>query len=98
AFFVTGNHEEFGNVSKYVRALERAGIRVLANEKVTVDGVDIAGIGYHDSMYPMRVRTILDAMALKAGEPNILLHHVPNRMPQAEAAGIALQLCGHTHG
>jgi len=37
-YFVAGNHERFGDDSKYLRALAAAGVRVLDNEKVEVDG------------------------------------------------------------
>jgi hypothetical protein len=30
-------------------ALEKAGIQVLNNKKITVEGVDIIGITYHDT-------------------------------------------------
>src|SRR5579872_4468899 len=33
-FFVAGNHEQFGDDSKYLDAVEAAGVRVLRNEKV----------------------------------------------------------------
>src|SRR5262249_30176845 len=32
-FFVAGNHEQFGDDSKYLRAVAQAGVRVLTNEK-----------------------------------------------------------------
>ncbi len=97
-FFVTGNHEEFGHAAQYSAALTRAGVRVLANERVLVDGVTILGIPYHDSTYPLRVRTLLEGLHLDAAQPSILLQHVPNRLPIVEQAGVSLQLSGHTHG
>ena len=97
-FFVTGNHDEFGDRPHFAAALKRAGIRVLVNEKVVVDGLTIAGIPYHDSTYPMRVRTTLEGMGLSPGSPSILLSHAPTRLPVAAQAGVSLQLSGHTHG
>ena len=38
-YFVAGNHEQFGDDSKYLRAIAAAGVRVLSNEKVEVDGL-----------------------------------------------------------
>lgn len=98
AYFVTGNHEEFGSAGLYVDAMARAGVRVLANEKVVVDGLAIAGISFGDSVYPMRVRATLEGMRLRPGQPSILLNHVPTRLPIVEQAGVSLQLSGHTHG
>jgi len=97
-YFVTGNHEEFGNAAHYTEALTRAGVRVLANEKVVVDGLVVAGIPHGDSTYPIRVRAALEALRLDPAQASILLNHEPTRLPIAEQAGIGLQLSGHTHG
>lgn len=97
-WFATGNHEGFGNLPRYVAALGRAGVTVLANESRVVDGVNIIGVDYHDSMSPLHLRTLLERLRSSQGEPNILLNHVPSRLPIVERAGIALQLSGHTHG
>ena len=96
-FFSTGNHDEFGDTAHYAEVLTGLGIRVLANEKVTVDGLDIAGVSYGDAGYPIRLRTILDNLDLEPGRAAILLNHVPNRLPIAEKAGVSLQISGHTH-
>ncbi len=45
-FFVAGNHEQFGDDSKYLQAIASAGVRVLSNEKVEVDGLQIVGVPY----------------------------------------------------
>jgi len=96
-YFSSGNHEEFGDPAHYLESIARAGIRVLANEHVTVEGVHIAGICYRDSTYPVRVQSLLNTMHLNSGMPSILLHHVPSRLQIAERAGVSLQLSGHTH-
>lgn len=97
-YFSTGNHEEFGGAEHYLEAIARAGIRVLNNECVTVDGLRIAGVPFGDSTYPMRLRANLEAMQLNAGQASILLNHMPGRLPIVERAGISVQLSGHTHG
>ncbi len=97
-YFATGNHEEFGDPAHYLEPIARAGIRILANERVTVDGMHIAGVSYRDSMHPIRLRALLEQMHLNNGHPSILLHHVPSRLKIVELAGVALQLSGHTHG
>ncbi len=94
----TGNHDEFGDAARYAEALTRAGIRVLANEKVTVDGLDIVGVNYGDAGFPIRLRTTLESLRPAPGGASILLNHVPNRLSLVERAGIGLQLSGHTHG
>jgi hypothetical protein len=97
-YFSTGNHDEFGNVTHYTAALERAGVRVLNNDRAIADGLQIVGISYHESNFPLRLRATLEAFKLAEGGASILLNHVPNRLPIVEQAGVSLQLSGHTHG
>ena len=97
-FFVGGNHEAFGGANRYEEALTRAGIRVLHNERIVVDGLHIIGVPYGNSTSPLQLRAFLEGLNLKGGPASILLNHVPNRLPIAEHAGISLQLSGHTHG
>jgi predicted MPP superfamily phosphohydrolase len=97
SYFSTGNHDEFGDSAHYAEHLTRTGIRVLDNEKVTVDGLEIIGVNYGDSSSPIRLRATLERLNLVVGGASILLSHVPNRLPIVEQAGIALQLSGHTH-
>ena len=98
AFFVGGNHEEFGGSSRFEEALRAGGIRVLHNECAVVDGLRVVGLAYSGSGYPLQTRNFLEGLRLKGGPASILLNHVPNRLPMAEHAGVSLQLSGHTHG
>jgi hypothetical protein len=98
SFFSTGNHDEFGNAAHYCAVLTGVGIRVLANEMVNVDGLQIAGVTDGDSGYAVRLRAALEGMNLIPGQASILLNHTPNRLPIVEQAGISLQISGHTHG
>lgn len=97
-YFTTGNHEEFGGTAEKVRAIARAGMRVLQNEKVNVDGLQIAGVSWGDSLSPIRLKTVLEQIQLNPGEASILLNHMPSRLPMIESAGVSLMLSGHTHG
>ena len=98
SYFSTGNHDEFGNAAYYGEVLTRVGIRVLSNEMVIVDGLQIAGVPNGDSTYPIRLRAALESLHLAPARASILLNHIPNRLPIVEQAGISLQLSGHTHG
>ena len=49
AYFITGNHEQFSSPSKYLDAVRQSGIRVLENEKIVLDGLQIVGVHYRDS-------------------------------------------------
>jgi predicted MPP superfamily phosphohydrolase len=95
---VTGNHEEFSDSTKYLEAVTRSGIRVLNNEKVTVDGLQIVGVQDRDQANADRFRTILQRADLDRNRASILLAHVPHRLAIAEKEGVSLQLSGHTHG
>ena len=98
AYFSTGNHEEFGGVEHYLEAVARTGIKVLNNEKLLVDGLQIAGVPFGDSTSPIRLRTTLEGLHFNPHEACILLNHMPSRLPIVERAGVSLQLSGHTHG
>lgn len=97
-YFCGGNHEELGDEDGYEEALHRGGIRVLDNELADVDGLQVAGVCYLDTTYPLRLRGIFEKMNLDRSRAAILLNHVPNRLPLVEQAGFNLQLSGHTHG
>jgi predicted MPP superfamily phosphohydrolase len=98
AYFVAGNHEEFTSREKYLTALQKHGIRVLNNEKVTVDGLQIVGVHFSESSDPNRFRSILQGAAVDRGRAAVLLCHAPHHLAISEQEGISLQLSGHTHG
>jgi hypothetical protein len=97
-YFVTGNHEEFTARANFLKAVERAGIRVLNNEKVEINGMQIVGVHDGEAQDPRVFREILRAAALDRNRPSILLAHKPSNLAIAEEQGISLQLSGHTHG
>ena len=97
-YFCGGNHEEFGDEAAYEAALRGGGFHVLHNELMDVDGLQVAGVHYSDTTFPLRLRGILEKMKVDHGRAAILLNHVPNRLPMVEQAGFNLQLSGHTHG
>ncbi len=96
-YFVTGNHEEFTDRAKYIAAIERAGLRVLNNEKVTVEGLQIVGVHDGEGDNPERLRKILQEAGLERDHASILLAHRPGHLSIPEEAGISLQVSGHTH-
>ncbi|HKW74408.1 MAG TPA: metallophosphoesterase [Terriglobales bacterium] len=97
-FYIAGNHEEFYSHAEYLLALQHTCIRVLNNEKVEVDGLQVAGIHYRDARDPQRYQQILRRLALDRSRSTVLLLHAPLQLPIAEAEGVSLQLSGHTHG
>jgi predicted MPP superfamily phosphohydrolase len=96
-YFVAGNHEQFGDDSKYLNAITAAGVRVLSNEKVEVDGLQIVGVPYRNAAQDGHLASVLHGARLDRDRASILLTHAPDRPEIAEAAGISLQLSGHTH-
>jgi hypothetical protein len=97
AYFSTGNHEQFFSPSKYLDAVRQSGIRVLENEKIVLDGLQIVGVHDRDSGNAERFRSILRQAALDRNVASVLLVHNPNHLPVAAEAGVSLQLSGHTH-
>lgn len=104
-FFVTGNHEYYSGVVEWVEHLTSMGIRVLRNERVAIEGegggFDLAGVD------DFRARGLAPghghdlAAALNGRDPSrelVLLAHQPKSVIEAAAAGVGLQLSGHTHG
>lgn len=97
-YFVTGNHEEFSDPRRYLEAVSSSGIRVLNNEKVTSDGLQIVGVPYWASTRPDYLRSILRGAGIDRDCASILLSHSPHALDIAESEGVSLQLSGHTHG
>ncbi len=97
SFFITGNHEQFTSATKYLDAVRHSGIRVLENEKIIIDGLQIVGVHYHDSTHHEHFRSVLRQIAIDRNVASILLVHNPNQLPAAAEAGVSLQLSGHTH-
>lgn len=105
-FFVTGNHEYYSGVDKWIAFLKDLGIRVLRNERVAIredvsSGFYLAGVDDHSAArFGGGHGTNLDK-ALGGREPSrpvVLLAHQPKTILEAVKHGIDLQLSGHTHG
>jgi predicted MPP superfamily phosphohydrolase len=97
SYFAEGNHEEFSDNEKYLRAVAQAGVRVLDNERVVVDGLQLIGIAYRDATHGEHFRKTLRGTGLDHKQPSILLTHAPDPLAVAAEEGISLQLSGHTH-
>ena len=97
-YYIAGNHEQFGDDRKYLEAVSAAGVRVLNNEKVILDGLQIIGVHFRDAARPDRLRAILQQATLDPQAASILLTHAPSHLGVVLEAGISLQVNGHTHG
>src|SRR5262249_34998817 len=97
-YYIAGNHEEFYRQAEYLPPLLRSGVRVLDNEKVEVDGLQVVAVHYRDAANPELYRSILRSLGVDRSRASVLLLHAPVRTSMNEEEGISLQLSGHTHG
>jgi predicted MPP superfamily phosphohydrolase len=105
-YFVTGNHEYYSGVGRWVSEIRRLGMRVLMNEHVVLDHrgatVVVAGVNDFGAHHFVPEQRSNPAAAL-AGSPadadvKLLLAHQPRSAFAAAPEGFDLQLSGHTHG
>jgi len=105
-YFVTGNHEYFVDTRAWLRHLPTLGVQVLHNERVPIRrgtaSFDLAGIDDRTAAGSGIPGQGADLDAALDGRddstPVVLLAHQPVMVEQARAAGVDLQLSGHTHG
>ncbi|HUJ61204.1 MAG TPA: metallophosphoesterase [Kofleriaceae bacterium] len=101
-YAVTGNHEYYWNADAWIAHLATLGIRTLRNERVALRGAfELAGVD-DSSARGMAHGHGEDIPRATAGRdparPLVLLAHHPHSITGAIAAGVDLQLSGHTHG
>ncbi len=78
-FFVTGNHEVYAGQRRCLEMVKAAGIRVLHNEVVDIDGIALMGIAYPGVDDEAAIRGLeLTAPADGRRRPLILLFHTPS--------------------
>ena len=103
-FAVPGNHEYISGYNDWLNAFQALGLRMLQNEHVVIMHYNV----------PLVVAGTTDRRAVTFGLPGpdiqtaldeapenavkILMAHQPGNAREAAAAGIDLQLSGHTHG
>lgn len=95
--FSNGNHEEYRNTEGMLQALEKAHIQILNNKKITLNGLNFAGVTYTATETEHGLRTMLDAMDIHPSEATILLKHKPSLQKVLESYPIDLVVSGHTH-
>ena len=104
-YFVTGNHEYYSGVAKWLPVLHGMGWTVLdnANRVLRHHGSTLVVAGMPDPAARGRRGTgrgpdLQAALAgAPEGAPKLLLFHPPSGYEAAERAGVSLQLSGHTH-
>ncbi|MEO7424995.1 MAG: metallophosphoesterase [Fibrobacteria bacterium] len=101
-YAVSGNHEFYAGLPRFLNLMAAAGIPVLANEvRATPSGLQIAGI--HDqsaNRFPHLGVACDLGKALRDinhGSPSFLLAHQPKELEPAHESRVDLVFCGHTH-
>jgi hypothetical protein len=97
---ITGNHEFYAGVEKFMELARRSHWRVLRNQSWVIDGrLAIAGLEEDSAERFKLPGPDLDAalQGVPPGMPLVLLYHRPARFKEAVARGVGLQLSGHTH-
>lgn len=95
-YFISGNHEyHLRDAESAFAAIKNAGIRILDNEKVEIEGLSVIGVDYHSSRHKKDFEKILRDIGVKG--PSILLKHSPHDLDVAQKAGITVGFFGHTH-
>ena len=95
-FFTTGNHEVYEGIDEMLKLLATTNVTVLRNKVVTYKGIQIIGIDYPASEFGKN-NTIISDMKFDKSKPSVLMYHPPSGLEDANAAGVNLQLSGHTH-
>ncbi len=97
-FFVTGNHETYLGVERVLSALRHTPLKILYDEVVDVDGLQLIGIDYPKEIGATTMESTLRSLAPQfSNKPNVLLFHSPVHVDDAKQLGVNLFLAGHTH-
>lgn len=97
-----GNHEYYGGFERNISYLEKAGVTVLLDRAVRVDGWFYM-IGRKDwaalrsGQKRVSLNEIMDRDGVDRAWPVVVLDHQPLYLEEAARAGVDLQLSGHTH-
>jgi len=97
-YFATGNHETYMGVQRAFAALRTTPVRVLDDERVVIDGLQLIGFSYPERGHALNfAEKMAKLRGFDPALPSILLYHSPTQVAEAKAAGINLQLSGHVH-
>ncbi|MFI1992407.1 metallophosphoesterase [Actinoplanes sp. NPDC020271] len=99
SYFVTGNHEYYSGFEPWIDEVTELGMRPLRNQRVEIDGLDLAGVNdlggdqYGDAADFGKALGDRDR-----DRPVVLMAHQPLAAKDAAPYGVDLQVSGHTHG
>ena len=97
---VTGNHEYYTGINKFLAFAKKSNIIVLRNSSKTIANA-IQFVGINDNTgksFSEEGSNLISAMKnCNLSKPIILLSHQPKYFKKASEMGVDLQLSGHTH-
>jgi uncharacterized protein len=97
-YFVNGNHETYIGTLQVQGILDGIGVKRLDDEVVDVNSLKLIGVSYPDRAEKKDIPATVEKLTPQfSGRPNILLYHSPVNIERMKAAGVDLELCGHTH-
>ncbi len=96
-YFVSGNHEEYGDTIGFLRALQSAGFRVINDRRVEEQGLQIVGLDFMTTRTPEATAMVMLHLMVNDALPTIVLKHIPRNITQLVDGGADLTLHGHTH-
>jgi predicted MPP superfamily phosphohydrolase len=103
-YAITGNHEFYTGLDKFMRTADVTNMKVLRNEAANAgDLIELVGIDDDVSALGIRaeddiIRAMNTPVATDPAKLQILLSHRPDTFDAAAHLGFTLQLSGHTHG
>ena len=103
-YAVTGNHEYYSSYAAWMKKFAELGVVVLSNSHTVIEknGARFVLAGVTDEVAARFAMPLPDIDAALSGAPDtlpiILLEHRPGFAAKNAAAGVDLQLSGHTHG
>ncbi|MDP3837024.1 MAG: metallophosphoesterase [bacterium] len=96
-YYALGNHDLNLGANRVRSLLADSGIEILENNLKEVEGLQILGLTcYYEGRLDVKGK-ILESVGYDDKKPSIMLYHEPKDTDAAAAAGIDLQLSGHTH-
>jgi uncharacterized protein len=97
-YFVTGNHETYLGTDRAYAALGKTKARILRDEMVVINGLQIVGVSHPERGFSKDIATVMRELPhFNPRMPSVLLWHDPTQIEPIKAAGVSLQLSGHTH-
>lgn len=96
-YFVSGNHEEYGDTIGFLRSLQSAGFRVINDKCVEENGLQLVGLDFVTTRTPEATEMVMMHLHINEALPTIVLKHIPRNIPELVRGGAHLTLHGHTH-